>query len=230
MDKLINHFAGKGAHNRHFKKDVEGGKLRKPSAPFEVPLLTSTNYPVTILETIMGDSEPLFVVDRRSKWSWLEKVISAKEQCARFKADGHKFFIYLDSDDGFMWQAPTLSMCEKICEGRDVVFQRSRGFPWYRWFKGKMPSILGHDGPCAGAYIARTEHFEEYCEIIIRLDKVQATLTRAKGQFDDQAAWKTMVAVCNDKLAVDAEYYNNRESYGRYLTRDITRKHYDEIL
>lgn len=221
MEKLVNHNTKK-EFKRKLRVAVEAGIVRAPSAPFEVPVLTTTNYPITLLETIIGDAEPLFVCDRRVKWSWMEKILSAKEQCARFKADGHKHFIYVDSDDGFLWQAPTPDICEKMLGKYDILFQRANfGFPRYKWFRGKMEKMLGHRGPCAGAFVARTDRFDEYCEIIIRLAKLDAPLVRANNKFDDQGAWKTLVAVINDRLNTDVNF--------QYLTRTID-CNYDEIL
>ena len=221
MEKLVNHNTKK-RFKLLLRRAVEAGIVRAPSAPFEVPVLTTTNYPITLLETIIGDTEPLFMCDRRVKWSWMEKILSAKEQCARFKSDGHKHFIYIDSDDGFLWQAPTPNRCEIILGDNDIVFQHANfGFPRYKWFNGKMEKLLGHRGPCAGAFVARTDRFDEYCEIIIRLAKLNAVLTRAKGKFDDQGAWKTLVAVINNRLSVDVDF--------EYLTNTIDCD-YDEIL
>ena len=224
MNKLVNHNT-KVACKKHLEEAVNAGIVRAPSAPLGVPVLTTTNYPTTLLEKIMGD-EPLFVCDRRTKWSWMEKILSAKEQCARFKADGHKFFIYVDSDDGFLWQAPTEEICETIVGTNHIFFQKSNyGYPRYRWFNRKMQKLLGHNGPCAGLYIARTDRFEEYCDIIIRLNALRASLVRCmkygKNIFDDQASWKTLTAVCNQRLKVDTDY--------RYLTRTVE-PDYNEIL
>ena len=225
MEKLVNHQT-KRLHKRTFAQAVTEGKVRAPMGAFEVPVLTTTNRGLTLAEKLYMH-DPLFIVDRKQplKWSWVDKVLSAKTKSMEFAAQGHEFFIYIDSDDAVLWQVPTVALLSEALKNIDILFQESNhGFPRQHEFGGNkhFVKLFGHKGPCAGAYAARTQHFWKYCNIVLALKDAGSKVVRMpKYNFDDQAAWKAVNMFCSDRIKVDRQR--------RFFTTDIT-PNYDEIL
>lgn len=224
MEKLINHQT-RGCNKRRQRKFFLEGKIRSPKDPFEIPVLTTTNRESTLVERMYAHDD-LFYVDRVSgEWDWVHKIESARKMSLQFLADKHEYFIYIDSDDAILWQAPTVALCELALENRDILFQESNhGFPRLHEFGGNkhMVKLFGHKGPCAGAYIARTRTFYKYADIILALREANAKITKVEPHFfDDQAGWKTVSFCCSDRVQVDRDR--------RFLTTHLE-PDYNEIL
>lgn len=230
MEKLVNHQTKKSAE-KYLRSKVRNGGARAPSEPFKVPVLTATNKKRTFFDFLYSH-EPLAIVNRRGQtWGWWEKIYAVEDMIGKFKAEGHKYFIYIDSCDAMIWQAPTVELCEKALESADILFQHSNhGFPRPAIFKRR--TVLGDKGPCAGAFIARTDAVRDYCKImrdledkgcpwITSINNSSRRLAVRENRFDDQGAWHTLACLFPDRIRVDTEY--------KYLTKEI-RPDFDEVL
>jgi hypothetical protein len=233
MDKIVNHQTKK-AHKAFLRHAVEMGRVPTPSEPFEVPVFTVTNRESTLFERLYENTPMVEVVKVEGVFNWWVKLEETMKAIERYRLEGHEFAIYLDSDDAFVWQAPKVLRCRELLpEGIDILFQRSNhGFPRYEMFRGNMMRYLGHNGPCAGAFIARTQNFKELFRLIKQLSQLRAPYVYARNSkgaglkrhklriFDDQGAWKTLTVLLPHRLLVDADVT---------LTREME-PNFDEIL
>lgn len=187
----------------------KAGEVRPPAKRLRIPVLTTSNRKNTILGDVMKH-DPLFHLDiRDEKWDWWLKIKSAEEHAKKFKEEGFEYFLYLDSNDGFIWRSFTEKDCEEFLEGKSVRFQEHlSGYPDNLPVSGAFRAI--HETPCggvcAGCYIARTDGFQELTDVIRVLRKVKASVVSAPGEwkFDDQAAWRALACLMPERVGVQS--------------------------
>ena len=186
------------------------GDVRPPDALLKVPVLSTSNRDKPLLGEVMAH-DPLFFMDRRpeKQWSWWLKIKSLEEFVKLCEIRGFSYFLYVDSDDSFIWRSFTEEDCKKFLDGKVVRFQgNSMCYPPNRELSKKLQHIHGteHRGVCAGCFIAKVEGFQDLIDKIKELKEEGCSdIFNAKnGEFDDQAAWNTLACLMPESVGVQA--------------------------
>ena len=187
MKPIANH--GTGSLSKLLLRNAwKTGALLPPEHPLSVPVLTTSNHEKPLLMEIM-EHDPLFHFDKRpeKQWDLWFKVESADDYASKFVEEGHEYFLYLDSDDGFLWRSFTNEECKEFLGDKDIRFQR------------------GGMGLCAGCFIARADAFSFFAALLrgLRDLKSEGASRTREWIFCDQAAWGSLHALMPDRIGVE---------------------------
>lgn len=187
MNPIANHRTGIPG-KQTARRAWETGALLAPEHPLQVPVLTTSQGKSPLLVEIMRH-DPLFYFDKRpeKQWSSWLKVVSASYYASKFKKEGHEHFLYLDSDDGFLWRSFTNEECKEFLGGKAIRFQR------------------GYRGLCAGCYVARTDAFSSFAKLLENLKDSKSPEASLANEwvFCDQEAWNSLYASMPDLIGVE---------------------------